>query len=78
MIKLTIFGRGATVAGGIWTFEDDRDRGDVNAALALHFDPFHYHPDVDRAQVDAVIATWPGQVEILKADEPKEQSGAIY
>ena len=56
------------------------DRAFTDLALPSAYGSRMYQPDPDRAEVDAIIASFPGLVEIVSADEPDDtdEPGVIY
>ncbi len=71
MIALTLFGKPATVNGGVWDLSDPLDqKALVDSALAVHLVPGAYYPDVDAANVDALEAAYGDAVRIVRADKP--------
>lgn len=71
MIAITLFGQPATVNGGVWDLSDPADQEPlVESARMRHLVPGAYYPDVDRANVDALIASFGDAVRIAKADDP--------
>ena len=71
MIAVTLFGKPATVQGGEWDLSDPLNQTVlVDSALAIYLVPGAYYPDVDAANVDALVTAYGDAVRIVKADDP--------